>query len=56
MFYKKENNNWLVGSIINLPNGQQLNADNKTEVGGWNWFDTEPLEYTEWVNKFIKPV
>lgn len=55
MFYKKEENgNWLAGSLIYLPNGILLSVDNKDNEFGWNWFDEEPEEYTEWLNEMMK--
>jgi len=49
MFYKKEKNgNWLVGKIVNLPNGEKLTEDNKQSIDGWEWFKTPPKEYLNW--------
>lgn len=51
MFYKLENNGqWLCGIRVTLPNGTVLDSSNKLEVGGWLWYDEEPILYTEWVN------
>ena len=49
MFYKKEEDNWFIGSIINFPTGEILDENNKEELNGWKWFDEEPQEYLDWV-------
>lgn len=49
MFYKKENEEWLAGNIVKLPSGIVLNSDNKESVDGWEWYDEEPVEYTQWM-------
>ena len=46
MFYKKENDSWLTGLIVELP---KLTKDNKESLSGWVWHDTPPNEYTEWL-------
>lgn len=51
MFYKLENDFWFTGSIINLPNGQQLTPENKLDTNGWEWYDSEPVEYTQWLEE-----
>lgn len=44
MFYKKIADNWYKGKEINLPNGQIINAENKKNSEGWEWYD-EPPKY-----------
>lgn len=48
MFYKEIGEDWIRGSIINLPDGNILNTDNRLEVDGWIWFDNPPQEYIDW--------
>ncbi len=50
MFYKYEENNdkWVRGNMITLPNGDILSEDNKKEIDGWVWYDEEPQEYLDW--------
>jgi len=50
MFYKRNNNSeWYIGEIVNLPNGEKLTKDNKQSLNGWEWHDTPPQEYLEWI-------
>ena len=48
MFYKKINNKYYKGKIINLPSGIILNEDNKENDDGWEWFDEPPIQYIDW--------
>lgn len=50
MFYKYEENNnkWVKGNKITLPTGEIISEDNKKEIGGWKWYDSEPQEYIDW--------
>lgn len=46
MFYKKQNDEWLKGLTIHLPNGEVLTPDNKQDIDGWKWYDEAPIEFT----------
>jgi hypothetical protein len=48
MFYKKENEIWWCAQVIALPSGVILNPGNKESIDGWQWYDTEPIEFTIW--------
>lgn len=52
MFYKKEENNWFVGVEITLPTDHVniLTESNRVNDHGWEWFDTPPQEYLEWLD------
>lgn len=64
MFYKKEVRsvvineveetiiNWHVGRKVLLSvafNKVILTEDNKQELNGWEWYDTPPQEYLDWL-------
>lgn len=50
MYYKIEtDNNWSIGNVIYLPSGDILTPENKLTLDGWEWLETEPTAYTEWV-------
>jgi len=51
MFYRESKDNWETGLKIHLPTGDCLSVDNKTSKDGWNWFDTPPSAYTDWLKK-----
>lgn len=52
MFYKKEiDGNWSKGSKVILPNGEILTEENKKSVDGWEWHDTAPQEYIDYLEK-----
>ena len=52
-FYKFQNDEWFYGpnKVINL--NYELHRELKDTytypIDGWNWYDTEPTEYTEWL-------
>ena len=48
MFYKKENNDWKVGSRIALPSGELLSNKNQKNIDGWKWHSEPPEEYLKW--------
>lgn len=51
MFYKYEENNdkWVRGLNIHLPNGKTLNIENKNVmIDGWKWYDEQPQEFLDW--------
>jgi hypothetical protein len=52
MFYKynSENNEWYTGLEIHFPKGIVLSVNNKIAHDGWQWHDTPPQEYVEWLN------
>ena len=52
MVYKNdiEENIWLTGNKVTFPDGTVISVDNKEVTkAGWFWSDTEPIEYTNWV-------
>lgn len=52
MFYKYENEQWLVGSEIFLLGGRiHLTKDKPNNNEGWQWHDEAPREYLEWLEK-----
>jgi len=54
MFYKYEDNNdkWVRGNNIHLPNGKNLNPKAKNaKIDGWEWFDEPPQVYLDWVEQ-----
>lgn len=52
MFYKKDNNgNWFKGSKVHLPNGVILTEENKQSIDGWEWYDTAPQEYIDYLEE-----
>lgn len=52
MFYKKENDNWLVGIEVSIPNIGIFTEANKDDIPKpWFWSDNEPKEYKEWVEE-----
>ena len=50
MFYKynSETNEWHTGLEIHFPLGVVLSVENKISHDGWQWHDSEPLEYKLW--------
>jgi len=50
MLYKKlEDNSWLIAETeIILPDGTIINETN--QIDGWEFSETEPKEYTEWID------
>ena len=61
MFYKKENNGWLIGSVVKIPidsSGDNLSVigsiildeNNKQSYDGWEWHDEPPQDYIDWVS------
>lgn len=50
MLYKKlEDNSWLRAEIdVVLPDGTEINE--KNQIQGWVFSDTDPKEYTEWID------
>lgn len=53
MFYKKENNgDWLIGKVIKIgTSGEILDENNKENEYGWEWHDTPPQEYLDWLEE-----
>lgn len=52
MFYKKENENWLIGKVIKIgTSGEILDENNKENEYGWSWHDTPPQEYLDWLDE-----
>lgn len=51
MFYKynEETGEWYVGNEVHFPDGTKINPENKLSHDGWEWHDTAPLEYLEWL-------
>lgn len=49
MLYKQlEDNSWLRAETeVILPDGTEINE--KNQIQGWVFSETEPKEYTEWV-------
>jgi len=45
MFYKKQDNNWQVGSEIEFPDGMSISPQNKQNNKGWAWHDSPPRAY-----------
>ena len=52
MFYKEEDKNWFVGVEITLPTDPVniLTESNTQNDHGWEWLDTPPAEYLEWLD------
>jgi len=49
MFYKEDNGEWWTGLIVHLPSGEELNENNTVNSYGWEWHDTPPQEYLDWL-------
>lgn len=48
MLYKQlEDKSWLVAEKEVLTPKETITKDN--QVDGWEWYDDEPKEYTQWV-------
>lgn len=50
MFYKKENDNWWCSDWVSNKN-YTLNENNKQSIDGWEWHDTPPQEYLDWLEE-----
>ena len=44
MFYKFENEEWLIAKEVHFPNRTKLTEKNKLEIDGWKWYDVQPFE------------
>lgn len=57
MFYKENNNNWIVASKVLFPNNVEVTEENKDEHKdllieyGWEWHDNPPQEYLDWLQE-----
>lgn len=53
MFYKEENNEWLIAIEVLLPTSPPttINSSNKENDNGWIWHDEPPQEYLDWHNE-----
>jgi hypothetical protein len=50
MWYKFENETWKVAvDSVAFPDGSELKDDLTEERDGWKFYETEPIEYTEWI-------
>lgn len=55
MFYKFENEEWMVANEVHFPNGLKLTMQNKEEeVDGWKWYDIQPYDDVISENPLIK--
>lgn len=52
MFYKEEDGSWLIGKVIKIgTSGEILDENNKENNHGWQWHDTPPQEYLDWLQQ-----
>jgi len=51
MWYKKENEKWLVGKSVLLPDNTLLQDIHDVEMYGWIWHDNPPQEYLDWLEE-----
>ena len=52
MFYIKENNNWIRGYRVAIPEVGVFTEENKEEIPvPWFWSEVEPEEYKEWMEE-----
>lgn len=49
MFYKFENNQWWTGTVIAISSTCTINENNRENECGWEWHDTPPQEYLDWL-------
>lgn len=52
MFYKKMDGNWFTGFEVILPTDPVniLTEGNRVNDHGWEWRDTPPDEYLDWLD------
>lgn len=51
MFYKEEENSWIVGVEVSIPNVGRFTEENKEDIPlPWFWSDEHPKEYLDWIN------
>lgn len=51
MFYKEEENSWIVGVEVSIPNVGRFTEENKEDIPlPWFWSDEPPKEYLDWIN------
>lgn len=59
MYYKEENSEWFKGLEV-ITDSYTLDESNKDlhtyPVDGWNWYDNEPIGYTNWLNSEIAAI
>lgn len=51
MWYKQENNEWLIGNKIEFPNGDILQDNHEETKDEWIWYDEPPQEYLDYLNE-----
>lgn len=49
MWYKFENGEWLIGNKIIFPDGFILENNHTESRDGWEWHDTPPQEYLDFI-------
>lgn len=51
MFYKFENDRWWTGTVIAISPTCTIDENNRENEYGWEWHDTPPQEYLEWIEE-----